>query len=733
MSSSLAADVAFDFTFPSCDPATPPAPAPVHSFSYDASSLLDIPFHHAFGLGSHSHSRGHARSSSQCSAYSAYSYASSTPSEAFLNTPAVSAPSTRNSTPARSPIRTHGPLLLPKIRSQDQALGGDAFDAAAMSSAPKRSRTSPAPTAGRSRSTAAISRRRSALITAKQPYAASSGAAASRHVRSFTNPDSVMMFSASLQQQQQQSQQQQQQQQRASTPVSVFESTPPPPTLLCSPAHFVAAQSQLSQFTHSQTSQHQQQYDGCLQSRRASTCSLDGSSLALDAKFDYDYAFAPYPGSVPNNYLPTVDAGSSQQDDAYFYPSQSAQQSQQQYMPRAASPLSISSASPEPVALPEPLSIPMSVPIITATPPSATSAPAVSGPTSSLVTYLTGANPAPALVRTISFPLRDQGIKHYWWDVRQVRPWSAFSMANLAALPGAASVLSCPVPVSLLPTPQASTARNMHPETESELHGLCAAHYLPRVNAALALSSSRPVQLTSSSCSSSSSSTVNASAYGEFFVGHAVGDSAPAAALFGGKPTARVVGLVKSFDRFNTGMRGEGNIKRVEYLRGLAHLHYLMREHSCRYGFLLTEIELVLVRNGTEATPFFGQLEVTSVPLAKTASGSDDDGDLAETPLTAGLALWGLCMLASDEMAAAAAAAAAAPSGGNDLLCPHTTHIGAPAEGTRRKAAPRDTWMPQPQLAEKRAAKRARGWVLPEDAVGRKEMGRRGVRYNGAH
>jgi hypothetical protein len=39
--------------------------------------------------------------------------------------------------------------------------------------------------------------------------------------------------------------------------------------------------------------------------------------------------------------------------------------------------------------------------------------------------------------------------------------------------------------------------------------------------------------------------------------------------------------------------------------------------------------------------------------------------------------------------------------------------------------------MPQPQLAEKREAKRSRGWVWPEDAIGRKELGKRGVRYGG--
>lgn len=200
------------------------------------------------------------------------------------------------------------------------------------------------------------------------------------------------------------------------------------------------------------------------------------------------------------------------------------------------------------------------------------------------------------------------------------------------------------------------------------------------------------------------------------FVANMAGESSAASAIFGGKPTARIVGLVKSFDRFNTGMRVEGNVKRVEYLRGLAHLHHAMREHGCRYGFILTEIELVFVRNGDERTPHFGYLEIGSVQLATTGE-SESAGDGEEFPLTACLALWGLCMLASDESAMGHAHWKA--------------DIGAPAEGTRRKALPRDDWMPQPQLAEKREAKRARGWVLPEDVVSRKELGKRGVRYGG--
>lgn len=353
----------------------------------------------------------------------------------------------------------------------------------------------------------------------------------------------------------------------------------------------------------------------------------------------------------------------------------------QSYAPRAPSPLAHTSMSPEPT------------------------------PTTTLMEYLTSPNPAPSLVRTISFPLRDPHTKHFWWDVRQVRPWSSFNASAILSIPGASSILSCSVPTPLLPTPVTTTR---HPETEQALHSIYASYYLPKLNSALACSTPQPLQL---SVPSKLATAVSSGMQTDcMFVANMAGESSSASVIFGGKPNARVVGLVKSFDRFNTGMRVEGNVKRVEYLRGLAHLHHAMREHGCRYGFILTEIELVFVRNGDERTPHFGYLEVGSVQLAATGeSESAAEGEVL--PLTACLALWGLCMLASDEPAMDHAHWKA--------------EIGAPAEGTRRKALPRDDWMPQPQLAEKREAKRARGWVLPEDAVSRKELGKRGVRYGG--
>ncbi|OBT51544.1 hypothetical protein VE04_09130 [Pseudogymnoascus sp. 24MN13] len=106
-------------------------------------------------------------------------------------------------------------------------------------------------------------------------------------------------------------------------------------------------------------------------------------------------------------------------------------------------------------------------------------------------------------------------------------------------------------------------------------------------------------------------------------------------------------GRVKSFDRWNSAMPGEETHERVADLRGLAHLHRCMREHGCRYGFIMTEIELVVVRNGGEATPHFGYLEVASIPLAETASASARE-EGAEVKMTALLALFYLHMLARD-------------------------------------------------------------------------------------
>lgn len=563
---SLAADVPFNFTFP-CEG---------QDYAFDG-PLIQMPYN-----PNPNPAPSHTRSSSRASAYSAVS----TPDSV----------STRMTTPPRAspPVRHHGPILLPKIRSQDQAIETPA----------KRARSSASPRPPPARKT---------------------------HARSYTMPETLSYPVPFAPQQKQ-------------------EEHPAP--LLCSPATFTTP-------TGTPTPE-----------PRAASCGVEAGALERYGFNAYRQmqTYLPATTQEPQSYIP---AGQDQESFMYIAPTD---------YPRESS----LSFSPEPT------------------------------PTTTLLSYLTAANPAPSLVRTISYHHRDPHTKHFWWDVRQVRPWSGFDAEAILALPGAAALLTCPVAAPLLPTPPTPSR---HPETEAALHSIYAQHYLPRLNAALAVSSTRP--LTFSVPPKPTTATTPAD---HLFVANGPGESSSAAALFGGRPSARVVGLVRSFDRFNTGMRVEGNVKRVEYLRGLAALHHAMREHGCRHGFILTEIELVVVRNGTDTTPHFGYLEVTAIQLASPPSSgpvSIESLQSGDAQMSACLALWGLCMLASDDVQSLAPGAH-----------PHwRSEIGAPAEGTRRKALPRDGWMPPPQLAEKREAKRARGWVLPEDAVGRKELGKRGVRY----
>ncbi|KAG5929662.1 hypothetical protein E4U42_005094 [Claviceps africana] len=565
--------------------------------------------------------RRYVRSSSQSSSvYSAVSTVESTPDSV----------STRCSTPPRAspPVRHHGPVLLPKIRPQDQHLDECQPPRAAAVSTKKSSRARN------------VTPARASSAQPIQPIP-------SGHMTSFTRPVTLTNMAyahlSSL---------------SGANPLGQHQhSLSNPAPLLSSPVIFSSFNCGHGRNTGIMATEP----SVMAATRQASTrFGLDGNALAGFACSTYKQ---PALNTPPSDFsVSSLDA-------------------------RDQSPISLA-GTPEPAAM--------------------------STPSTTLINYLMMPNPAPSLVRTISLPLRDASIKHFWWDVRNIRPWSSFDAQSIFALPGASALLTTPVSTSLLPQ-LSMPGRN--PETEASLHSIYASYYLPKLNAALSISFGQPLQFSVPAKSPHSIKD-------HLFVARAPGDAFSATTIFGGKPLARVVGLVRSFDRFNTGMRVEGNIKRVEYLRGLAALHHAMREHSCRYGFILTEIELVLVRCGTESVPHFGDLQVTSVQLSHTAE-SDDAAPLATrhnqppaiSSLTACLALWGLCQLAADD----------APAGHAHWK----TQIGAPAEGSRRKAKPRDGWLPQPQLAEKREAKRSRGWIWPEDAIGRKELGKRGVKYGG--
>lgn len=499
---------------------------------------------------------------------------------------------TQLTTPARSPIRQHGPLLLPKIRPQDQEIHSPPKRFKKMANSP--------PVKGFRRS----------------------------HTRSHTNPEYITFI------------------QQDSIPSQTR-----PMTTLCSPISFVSN-------THQ---------------RRASGSSLDGQTLGR-------YGFPTYrqmPTYIPSVINPQTETFMPQN----FY----------QVPQRTPSPLQNSIIMDD-----------------------LTANPLDDGTTTTLMSYLTSPNPAPALVRQLNIHIRDTNAKHFWWDIRQIRPWTTFTPKTISSIPGLYALLNINIPTLSLPVPLRTSSQ---PETELELQSIYNSFYATKLNAALSLSLG-PRHL-----------VMRASSKGNvdpYFISNYTDDTSQ---LIYGRGLGRIVGLVKSFDRWNTGMRVEGNHRKVEYLRGLAHMHRHMREHGCRYGFIITEIELVVVRNGAENVPHFGYLEIQTIQLAahdtQTSTFEEVEGSFVDAgeenvvrkqpKLTALLALWYLHMLARDDTLPGQVG--------------WKSEIGAPAEGTRRKCLPKDEWIPEPQLAEKREAKRVRGWVWPEESVGRKELGRRGVRY----
>jgi hypothetical protein len=500
-------------------------------------------------------------------------------------------------TPMKSPIRQLGPLLLPKIRSQDQTIEAQ----------PKRVKKTP------------LARSKTLLPSA--PFKPS-------HSRSYTNPEIIPVVS----------------------PIPSHRSHNRSASALCSPISISSTKHQ----------------------RRTSSSSLDGQVLGK-------YGFPTYRQAPSYVAAPVPIHCQSLSPPAFL-----------QAPLREPSPMR-NEVSIEDLSYLDEMSY---------TPPPSQS----NSLTTTLLSYLTSPNPAPALVHHLTTPSRDPMAKHFWWDIRQIRPWSGFTMAAIKSIPSLLPLLTVPLPLTALPVPSRSAS---HLENELSLANLYANFYIPKLNAALSVS-----QGARHLCMRASSSPLT-------LISNYTDD---VSSLIYGRGLGRVVGLVKAFDSWNTGMRVEGNHKKVQYLRGLAQVHGLMREHGCRYGFIITEIELVVLRNGTEATPYFGYLEIQTIQLAEhsssasTVSEGEAEGE-GEENLTALLALYYLHLLAKDEPL--------------EDQAPWKSAIGAPAEGTRRKCMAKDKCIPEPQLVEKRESKRSRGWVWPEEAVGRKELGKRGVRYAG--
>ena len=334
--------------------------------------------------------------------------------------------------------------------------------------------------------------------------------------------------------------------------------------------------------------------------------------------------------------------------------------------------------------------------------PSSTSPPPNLAPvaTSSLLTYLTQPTQPVNLVRQLTFPTGRALSTHFWWDIRNVRPWSSFSLDTMFAVPDLLNLLSfqhdCNSFASL---PSAATTAS--PASEVDLGNLITKIYFPKVNSACRLS------LGSNSPSLYSAPLQDRTGNSPHFLANYPND---ADRTLSGLPRGRVVGLVKSFDRWNTGMRREGPARKVEYLRGLAHLQKCMRDHSCRYGFILTEIELVCVRAGCDdkGQPYFGYLELsegiatkTSVrPVDNTVEGTGAaTPEPEEVPMTVSLALYYLLMLAK------ATPLPGQPSsfmdvGASGAMTRQRVWHGMDNDEEERGKDGKDKWIPEPQMGE---------------------------------
>jgi hypothetical protein len=349
-------------------------------------------------------------------------------------------------------------------------------------------------------------------------------------------------------------------------------------------------------------------------------------------------------------------------------------------------------------------------------------------PNGSLLSYLTEPTQPINLVRQLTIS-PGRGLNNYfWWDVRNVRSWETFSLDTMSSIPGLLPLLNFGVDTTLFPQGP-SPSSTVTPASEVDLANVANKIYFPKVNAAIQLSQG------SSSLSLYQVPSADGSTGNPHFLANYPHD---ADRTLSGLPRGRVVGIVKSFDRWNTGMRLESPARKVDYLNGLSHLQKCMRDHSCRYGFILTEIELVCVRAGCDdnGQPYFGYLEVSEAIATKNAAAAPqfaaESGtpEPVEMPLTVTLALYYLLMLAKSTPLPGQAGSFM-DVGGPGALTRQRIWSGFDLAENERGKEGKDKWIPEPQMGERRDAKRIRGWVWPQDPWHKREGnggGKRGAR-----
>ncbi|RMD43599.1 hypothetical protein DV735_g1501, partial [Chaetothyriales sp. CBS 134920] len=373
--------------------------------------------------------------------------------------------------------------------------------------------------------------------------------------------------------------------------------------------------------------------------------------------------------------------------------------------------------------LSRPISLSPSPPVIVQPAPAMlASQPAVE--TYSLINHLTQPTPAINLVRHLSSDPGRLMSSHFWWDIRNLRPWTEFNVDTFSSMPDLLTLLQFQHASSAFPSVYrpGSHLPTLSPASEPELVKYITATYFPRCNLGTQLSLGHnsihlyPAPLRK---------LKNTASAPTFLANHPTDSDRTLTGL----PRGRMVGLCKSYEKWNSAMYKEEAPAKVKYLKGLAHLQKCMRDHSCRYGFIITEIELVCVRAGADESgePYFGYLELsdpipTNTYMPEPDLSLDYEADV-EVPMTASLALYFLLMLSKMN---------ALPGQLKSFM-----DVGAPGALTRQRVwhgcdVPeeeqgidgKDKGIPEPQLGEKREARTVRGWALPSDPWHKREGGR---------
>lgn len=280
------------------------------------------------------------------------------------------------------------------------------------------------------------------------------------------------------------------------------------------------------------------------------------------------------------------------------------------------------------------------------------------------------------------------------------------------SIPGFGELLTVPIDVRSLPHP---SINNVAPETEYALRNVFHDYYSQRINSALEQTQGSHHLFMRAGSASSLQHCPRPDFISTYE--HDIHKT------LRGESRGHLVGIVKSYEDWNTAMRSQSPPQQVKYLKGLAQLQRIMREHGCRYGYIMTEIELLCVKAGAEdedyarprqngalphlgegPRPVFGALH-TSMPIPLSTSGPHPETGAPQ--MTASLALWYMHMLAKDE-----------PLPGQAIW---KMDVGGPAAVSRHNHRTRDTWMPRIGVQESRVVKRLRGWVHPDEPFNRKE------------